>query len=112
MDNTKERKVANRKEKSAQRGKHYYADNHNFQRKNTACPAEFTDFIPVSITCYEIERNLLILICLCVLQSQSNFNLIFCIGCGKFNVLTLTRVRRYVYGCKPLGDNSNETETR
>ena len=44
MDNTKERKVANRKEKAAQRGKHYYADNHNFQRKNTACPAEFTDF--------------------------------------------------------------------
>ena len=44
MDNTKERKVANRKEKEAQRGKHYYADNHTFQRRNTACPAEFTDF--------------------------------------------------------------------
>lgn len=49
MDNTKERKVANRKEKAAQRGKHYYAGNHNFHRKNTACPAEFTDFIAVSI---------------------------------------------------------------
>ncbi len=45
MDNTKERKVANRKEKAAQRGKHYYTDNHTFQRKNTPCPAEFTDKI-------------------------------------------------------------------
>lgn len=45
MDNTKERKVINRKQKEAQRGKHYYADNHNFSRKNSGLPAEFTDKI-------------------------------------------------------------------
>lgn len=45
MDNTKERKVANRKAKVTRRGKHYYADNHNFPRKNTPCPAAFTDKI-------------------------------------------------------------------
>ena len=45
MDNTKERKVVNRKQKAAQRGKHYYAANHNFSRKNNPLPEEYTDKI-------------------------------------------------------------------
>jgi len=45
MNNTKERKVIHRKQKEAQRGKHYYADNHDFSQKNNPLPAAFTDKI-------------------------------------------------------------------
>ncbi|MDE0554014.1 MAG: hypothetical protein OXI24_07360, partial [Candidatus Poribacteria bacterium] len=44
-DNTKERKVKNRKEKEAARGKHYYANAHNFSKKTNPLPGEFTDKI-------------------------------------------------------------------
>ena len=45
MDNTKERKVKNRKQKEAARGKHYYANTHDFRKVSYPLPAEFTDKI-------------------------------------------------------------------
>jgi len=44
-DNTRERKVRNRKQKEAARGKHYYANTHDFSKENSVLPAEFTDTI-------------------------------------------------------------------
>lgn len=40
-----ERKVANRKAKEQNRGKHYYANDNGFSKQNTALPAEFEDRI-------------------------------------------------------------------
>ena len=45
IDNTKERKVKNRKQKEVARGKHYYANSHNFNKTMNPLPAEFTDKI-------------------------------------------------------------------
>ena len=44
-DNTKERKVKNRKKKEARRGKHYYANAHDFSTETNQLPANFTDKI-------------------------------------------------------------------
>ena len=45
VDKNKERKVKNRKQKEATRGKHYYANAHNFSEENNLLPAEFTNKI-------------------------------------------------------------------
>ena len=45
IDLNKERKVKNRKQKEAERGKHYYADANNFSKKSNPLPAEFTNKI-------------------------------------------------------------------
>ena len=37
----KERKVRNRKQKETTRGKHYYANSHDFRKENYPLPAEF-----------------------------------------------------------------------
>ena len=44
-DLNKERKVKNRKQKEAERGKHYYANTHKFSKENNLLPAEFTNKI-------------------------------------------------------------------
>ena len=41
----KERKVANRKQKELRRGKHYYANDHDFTRESNPLPPNFTDQI-------------------------------------------------------------------
>ena len=44
-DINKERKVKNRKQKEATRGKHYYANGHKFSKESNSLPNEFTDKI-------------------------------------------------------------------
>lgn len=43
VDYNKERKVKNRKEKEAERGIYYYAQDHNFSKKNNELPEEYTN---------------------------------------------------------------------
>ena len=50
----RERKVAGRKAKERRRGKHYYANDHDFRREANALPAEFTD----RIVCGDSEKTL------------------------------------------------------
>ena len=45
VDYNKERKVKNRKAKEAERGVYYYAQDHNFNKKNNELPDEFTNQI-------------------------------------------------------------------
>ena len=50
----KERKVRGRKQKEQRRGKHYYAKDHGFHRRDNALPAEFVD----QIVCGDSEEAL------------------------------------------------------
>ncbi len=45
IDLNKERKVKNRKQKEAERGKHYYANANGFSKKSNPLPTEFTNKI-------------------------------------------------------------------
>ena len=53
-DHTKERRIVGRKQKSANRGKHYYANDHSFHNNDVELPAEFED----KIICGDSEEEL------------------------------------------------------